>query len=331
MTGDKYIEGIRRLRRFESKALVKAQYAKAHDGASISDTKLTSIVMSMRQGRELFESAANTDYTTKPIELYYGIAAYCRAMTLLLNKEVSEDALIQNHGVQFVSLPTRVENAKRLLGIKLGFTDGGFVEWYKKSQDNFWLRVNSSNADWECGYDTDIVSKQISLAELIGLIPDASNELQLLTGKPNPRFMIKSYGDNNVSFDGKASQSQAEACFPGIGKYKITHMNNINWVADTGELSDFVPQFAQLNEDGFEIGSTLIVVPTEGLRLSPLAAYYATAYALSMLARYRPSIWGQIWNGGVADGAYPLLSQVMTTIHKWFPYMLGDNIIKLST
>ena len=106
-------------------------------------------------------------------------------------------------------------------------------------------------------------------------------------------------------------------------------MNNINWTADFSGLPDFDPQLTQLNEDGFEIGSALIVPPIDDIRLSPLAAYYATAYALSMLARYRPSIWGSIWNGGAADEAYPLLTQTMTTIHKWFPYMLGEKLIKL--
>lgn len=330
MGQEKYIEGIRRLRRYESKTLVKSHYAAIHNGHSLNTSKATSIVMSMKQGRELFESASKTEYMTRPIELYYGISAYCRAMTLLLNSNLSEEGLEQSHGIKFENIPLRVTDAESLLNIKLEFIDGAFTEWYQKSQEYFMLRVNSSEADWKYSYETDIIAKKVSLSELLNLIPEISSEMELLTATHQPRFMVTAYQNSIVSFDGKASQPQAKACFPGIESSRVTHLNNRNWTVDFSNLSDFVPQFAQLNEDGFGIGSTLLVAPPSAVRLSPLAAYFASAYSMSMLARYRPSIWGAIWNGGTADAAYPLLSQLMHTIHKWFPYMLSENLGKLN-
>lgn len=321
----KHLDGMRLLQRYESKSLIKTHYANIHNGAVINTTKSTSISMNMRQGRELFKSAENTDYTTRPIELYYGTAAYCRAMTLLLNKETSESSLQQSHGIKLISLPTSITNAQELLAIELEFEKGGFTEWFEKAQEQFPLRVRSSKADWSYSYETDITSKRISLGELLTLIPDVSQELELLTNELFPRFSVTNYQDKKVSFDGRGVQSQAESCFPSINTSKIQHLNNINWNVDFSEIADFQPQLAQLNEDGFDIGSTVLVRPVS-VTLSPLAAYYAAMYTLSMLARYRPSIWGQIWNGGNGNEAYPLFNQLMMIAHKWTPLMVSENI-----
>jgi len=316
---------MRLLQRYESKTLVEAQYAKIHNSANINATKATSISMNMRQGRELFKSAENTDYSTRPIELYYGIAAYCRAMTLMLNKTASESSLPQSHGIKLVNLPVSLANARELLSIELEFENGGFTDWYKKAQAQFPLRVRSSKADWGYAYNTDISSKRISLGELLTLIPDVSQELTMLTDESFPRFSVNSYKTNKISFDGKGVQSQAESCFPDIQSGKVTHLNNTNWNADFTGLTDFQPQLTQLNEDGFDIGSTVLVKPVQ-VSLSPLAAYYVAMYTLSMLARYRPSVWGQIWNGGQGNEAYPLLNQLMIITHKWTPLMVSENL-----
>lgn len=321
----KHLVGMRLLQRYESKSLIKTHYANIHKGAEIKTTKATSISMNMRQGRELFKSAESTDYATRPIELYYGTAAYCRAMTLLLNEESSESSLQQSHGIKLINLPISITNARELLKIELEFGKGGFTEWFTKAQDQFPLRVRSSKADWAYSYETDISSKRISLGELLTLIPDVSQELELLTDELFPRFSVTSYKDKKISFDGRGAQSQAESCFPNIGTSKVQHLNNINWNADFTGLVDFQPQLAQLNEDGFEIGSTVLVRPVS-VALSPLAAYYAAMYTLSMLARYRPSIWGQIWNGGNGNEAYPLFNQLMMIAHKWSPLIVSENI-----
>lgn len=324
-SANKYQEGMRLLQRYESKDLIKSRYANIHNSASINAAKTTSIAMNMRQGRELLSSAENTDYTTRPIELYYGISAYCRAMSLLLSLTSTESSLPQKHGIKLVNLPVSISNAQNLLEIVLKFESGGFTDWYSKTQDQFPLRVRSSKADWAYSYSTDIVSKEISFGELLTLIPDVSQELMLITGEPFPRLVINHYQSGKVSFDGKAIQSEAEACFPNIASGKVTHLNNVNWNADFSDLTNFQPQLAQLNEDGFDIGSTVIIKPVT-TQLSPLAAYYAAMYALSMLARYRPSIWGQIWNGGAGNEAYPLLSQLMSNTNKWIPYIVSENI-----
>lgn len=321
----KHLDGVRKLQRYESKTLIKAQYSKIHSGAGLNTTNATSIAMNMRQGRELFKSAESTDYTTRPIELYYGVAAYSRAMTLLLDKETSESSLKQSHGIKLVDLPLSISSAQDLLNIKLEFSEGGFTEWYAKAQDSFALRVRSSKADWAYSYDTNISSQQISIAELVSLVPDVAQEFNLLTEEPFPRLSVTTYQDKKITFDGKATQTQAEACLPAISRGKLTHLNNINWNADFSGLTGFKPQLAQLNEDGFDIGSTLLIRPVN-VRLSPLAAYYAITYTLSMLARYRPSIWGQVWNGGSGDEIYPLFNQLMTIIHKWTPLMISENI-----
>lgn len=327
---DKLLNGMRRIAKYESKSLVATEYIRIHS-KSASATKITSIVMGVKQGRELFESATRTDYMTKPIELYYGMASFIRSMLLLNNSSLAESGIRASHGLKIVGFPTSVSSYDDILDMEIKFESGVFTQWYKESQDAFPLRTNSSEADWYFVYDSDINEQTVTFGQVLSLIPDVWKELTMVDGKERPSFTLDGYKTNTISFNGMASQSQAEACLPGIETGKVTHMNNINWSANLHEMEYFRPQLAQLNEDGFNIGSTLVVPPAGDIRLSPLSAYVISAYVMSMLARYRPSIWGNLWNGGAANEMYPLFSRLMIVMQNWFPYMYAENMEKLGS
>ena len=327
MKSDKYKDAMRSLRRYESKDQIKNDYLLRYGVGSISATKTTSVVMNIKQGRELFESASRSDYMTRPIELYYGMSSYSRAMELIFNRSMSESSLEQAHGIKITNMPVNALDINAILNLEIEFERGGFTQWYRTTQDSFILRTNSSIATWVIGFDEDeLAGKKIKFHELVKLFPDLSSEIHLLMDYDFPSLAVSSYSDMIIGFDGLASLENVKRCFPGLDESNITSINNTNWRVDFTSLGDFAPQFVQQNEDGFSIGTVLIVPPVNGLRLSPLATYMALAYVLSMLARYRPSIWGGIWTGGNANRLYPLLSEFMDLANEWYPYVLSENL-----
>lgn len=325
---DKLLNGMRRIARYESKSLVASEYSRIHR-RSANATKVASIVMGVKQGRELFESATRTDYMTKPIELYYGMASFMRSMLLMNNPKLSEGTIKPSHGLKVIGFPTNVVSAQDILNMQIKFESGVFTQWYNEAQELFALRTHSSKADWDFGYEESISGKTVTFGQILSLIPDVWKELSLVDDIDRARLVLDGYATNSISFNGKATQSQAEDCFPGIEAGKVTHMNNRNWSVNLDEMEAFRPQLAQLNEDGFNIGSVLVVPPLGDVRLSPLSAYVVAAYVMSMLARYRPSIWGNLWNGGLANEMYPLFSRLMTVMQDWFSYMYAENMEKL--
>jgi hypothetical protein len=307
---NRYLEAIRILRQFESKALLEEKYARLHDSRNISAQKLNSIVLSMRQGREFFESAETSDYLTRPIEQYYGISAYSRATTLLLDLHMNEDALEQSHGLSIKAFPKRIEKGESLLSIAVKFGNGVFSQWAEVSQRRFVMRVDSTKPGLTNSYTVPKTGSSLELGQALSLIPEVWNELHQITKKHYVALSLNPAGSdfskNIWAFDGKTSQPVVSECFPVVANDKIQHLNNLNWRVGAEAWPDFEPQLVQQNEDGFNIGSALLVPPVADIRLSPLAVYFVSAYVLSMLARYRPSIWGGIWNLGAGDEAYPL-------------------------
>jgi hypothetical protein len=327
---NRFSNGMRKLRRYESKVLVSSEYLRIHNREA-NASKVSSIVMSIKQGRELFESSARTDYMTRPIELYYGMSSFSRAMTLMADTSLSESALEQSHGLKLTNLPTAANSSKDVMDIKIEFINGSLTQWYEKAQKTFPLRARSSEPDWQYGYNQeDLAGESITLNELLNLIPDLWSELELVDGKRRVGLAVNAAQSTTISFNSKASKAEVAECFPGIKQSRLTGPNSTNWNIDYGDMVGFEPQLVQLNEDGFNIGSTLIVPPVGSLRLSPLSTYLISAYVMSMLARYRPSIWGAIWNGGAANEMYPLFSRLMDLGEGWFPYMFSQNMYNLN-
>lgn len=319
-------EGIKELRRYESRTLVKAEHIRI-TGRSANTTKATAITMSMRQARELFESAKNTDYSTRPIELYYGIAAYMRSMTMLCKSGVGEAQLENAHGMALRNIPTGVVSADTILNTEIVFQRGVFLQWHD-TQSLFALRVNQAPSNWNYGYEQDLNEKSVTFRQVLGLIPDIWDDLDIAqtTESPRVKFVLGSYQlPMRISFNGLASPGQVGECFPGLSDRYLTGINSRNWNIDFSELDSFLPQLVQQNKDSMGIGSTLVVPPIN-VRLSPLEAYTVAAYVLSMLSRYRPSIWNSIFNGGDANELYPLVSSLMNVINSWFPYMYAENL-----
>lgn len=324
-------EALRTLRQFESKTILAEKYAQAHPNNTPSAAKLKSIAMTMRQGREFFDAAASSDYLTRPIQHYYGIFAYSRAMVMMLDAHATEDSLSQSHGLSVESMPRRIRSATELLNLDIKIIGGAFMEWANVAQSQFALRHNSSKRNGALGYDPPSVDSKVSIEQLLSLIPETWEELRGLTNKQYAHLIYNASDtvlDRNVwALDGKASQEDIKACFPPVEASKITNLNEMNWKVDAGDHEEFVPQIVQENEMGFNIGSVLIAPPIYDLRMCPLMPYYVASYAFSMLARYRPSIWGEIWSMGRTDSAYPVLERVMDATQDWYQYMLVENLI----
>ena len=102
----------------------------------------------------------------------------------------------------------------------------------------------------------------------------------------------------------------------------------VNGLSVKAPLAD-VPQLAQTFV--FDtVGSVVLRPPVAtGLRLGPLQAMLILSYAMSMVARYRPSAWMAVLSGTGSDRFFPFVEAFLDFNEAWFPVLVADHLQRL--
>ena len=325
---------LRTLRQYESVSLVEDKYTRRHTTEEANKEKIRSIVFNIKQAKGLFQSAATSDYLTRPVEQYYGILAFCRAMLLFLDPEMDEQAIKSKHGLKFSGLPRQIGSVREILDLKIKVDGGFFEQWARQSHKKVAMR-NASNQPkpYEGFYDEDMSGWECDLGSLVSLLPDLRSELEQLTGK-SLSYLKPDYRGDNIelqvvgSLEGINLPRYISRCFGGIDEAKVKSVGGRKWIIDRHNIAETtLPQFVQLYHDAFGLGmGSILIAPTTGKKISPMTTMLTIAYAMSMLARYRPSIWGKMWHIGGTDAAFPLMEQAMDLVQNAFPLSVVDNM-----
>src|SRR5258708_30623375 len=97
-------EGWSRLSLFLSRDILKRRYRERH-GGDMSATKAREIISHLEQARQYFTSAESAGVLAEPLEQYYGVLAFSRAIALYLNFSLRETSLKPGHALR-ASLPS---------------------------------------------------------------------------------------------------------------------------------------------------------------------------------------------------------------------------------
>jgi YaaC-like Protein len=295
---------FKRLRRFESSDLVHEYYVKLHEREP-SATLKQSIVASFRQGRQLIESAANTEVLARPITQFYGVSALCRGLALTAKSGGSESALTAGHGLNASNLQAGLSD------LVLKTTSGLFSD-LQDAVGRAVYRTNSDSPEWSM--HVGAIAKGVSFRLVdawTGRKAVPRVELQTVTSS------IEN-GRSVWTFQGQVDEDELKAMF-GQADATVSGM-----VVECDV--EFRPQLAQAYVFG-TIGSVLLRTSLgESIRLSDIGTYYSVSYALSMMARYRPSAWMAVWSGRGSDRVLPFVDSYLTATTERFPALVGDHL-----
>ena len=113
---------------FESTDYV-IEFSKRRIGRTYSREKANEISLAYRQGRNYFEQASLSEYTIKPLLIYYGALSLSRALMLVIDPMKREASLSSTHGLKWISHTHYSKgNAVNMLGLQLKITQGTFLE-----------------------------------------------------------------------------------------------------------------------------------------------------------------------------------------------------------
>ena len=334
--GYKYRE-FRAIRRYMSASLVRESYLRRHSLDDVQEEKIRSIVSNIKQAQGLFESARRSDHLTRPIEQYYGILAYTRAMLMFTNSEVRESGLIHSHGLKIAGISGSTDGINSILKAQIKTAGGFFLQW-ARNQSAFVLRSNSNIPNFQADYDGDLSNLSCSFVQLLALLPDIWDELRPITKDSYIGFIIqRDKGASRLSIEAKGDSHMAtpeyvSGMLGNINVGKIHSTGNNSWQVDVSDCDNDQSdrfQLVQSDSSGFQvmgIGDALFVPQVISKKLNPMAVMMMVAYTMSMLSRYRPSIWGRIWESGNVDAGYPLMEGVMDLIQNQFPLFFISNL-----
>lgn len=311
-------ESFKRLMGFESRELVEAYFTGLHD-RTLNAGQARSVVSSFRQGRILFESAAATEVLARPITQFYGVSAISRGLAIILRRDASEASLTRGHGLQTREFGAQVSD------LEVQVTGGLFTD-LTDALSGTTVRVRSGGPDWSLPYPSVASGTALALREVARLLPGLAGELRQWTGiKPPAALAIEECS----LVDGDDSKRRWKVSGQIDDGDLLEQFGCAGATAEGGVViapADFVPQVAQ--SFVFEkIGHLLIREPlADDVRLSPLQVMFGVSYALSMVARYRPSQWLEVLGGVGTDRMFPFVHAFLDFNQSWFPQLAADHL-----
>lgn len=309
-------ESFQRLLGFESRELVDAFSSGLH-GRSLNARQARSIVSSFRQGRMLFESAAVTETLARPITQFYGVSAISRGLAIVLTRGGSEESLSRGHGLKIGTFGGTVSE------LKVDVTNGLFTD-LTAALGGATVRVRTGAPDWYLPLPDIAPGTTLAIDEVSRLLPGLARELRQWTGfQPPPSLALEECdaGDGQTRRWRFSGQSDDAGLLEQFGSPSATVENSVVVAPE-----DYVPQVAQ--SFVFEkIGHLVLQEPiADDIRLSPLQTMFVVSFALSMLARYRPSQWMEVLSGVGADRMFPFVRAFLDFNQRWFPELAADHL-----
>jgi hypothetical protein len=130
------------------------------------------IAACLRQGRLFYEAAKRAPLEIRPLELYYGTAAYAKALILSSDRGRNINTLQQSHGIK-----DRSAHNARLSGLAIEVNQRGTFQEFNdcvRTLNVFRpLSMDGSNVHFrfDCAASGDMVGMNLSLKEIFGRLP----------------------------------------------------------------------------------------------------------------------------------------------------------------
>jgi hypothetical protein len=297
-----------------------------------SSNKILEITSSFIQAREYFVNAERSNYSVKPLLLYYSISSLSRGLILLSSHEKTESSLKPAHGLEVTNWRECLKE-KKFEELIIKFNNGTFLDLIEATHNKSYLRHGSSAVNRFVKFDLPEKNSLISFFNVLSCFPDLENEFISWTEKK----IVKCFLDE-ISFDDKVNryrvvtntkltENELNILFPK-GYTRITS-NNDTIALFTND--NRLPYILQKWDGGFGeqigIGDICIIAENENsIQLNTISLYFIASYVLGMLSRYFPSNWISIARAEKGDSIYPLTIKLIQLIMTNYPVLVYDYL-----
>lgn len=311
---------------YESRDLIERFIKRKHQ-RDTSARQISEISSNFIQAREFFSNAENSNLSITPLLLYYGVNSLSRGLVLLLDPTISESSLKPSHGLDTVNWRESIVR-NDLSDLKVKINSGGFYELLTYTKNKSYFKHNSSGVNYKIHYPIPGLKSEISLIDLVKIIPDLNNEYNKWKNDDLPILKLSKikFENNHYKFSVATSNLNIEKINKVLGHEKNTVIN-INQNGNVFEImipESTFPQISQsINQDLFGIGDLVLSNIPNQLYLNSLSQIYCLSFYLGMLCRYFPNYWININRTSKGDSIYPLFLQSIKLIQD-FPLLVHE-------
>ncbi len=150
-------------------------------GRAVSASIAREISVCIQQGRLFFEAAENSPLQIKPLQIYYGIVAFAKAV-VVAQRRVSLSALTHGHGLKDV---TRSDASIEELALEFQVV-GGFQEFNDAIAPlgRIWHFAQYMPKWIEKPFDlsADLVGKRVTITDILSRLPSLSKRFEQTFG-----------------------------------------------------------------------------------------------------------------------------------------------------
>lgn len=335
-----------RLSLFTSREVLERKYHAKH-ARQLSTGKAKEIISHLEQARQYFESAESAGVLAGPLELYYGVLAFCRAIVLLRSPAAREATLKKGHG-----LHTTLSGDSSLDQIDVRIEAGTFEELLDATGNTEQIEI----PNWTSGAENATLLGDVRflqalprpangdhfrLLELLGRIPRVRQLFgESLAVGPNchegwARVMLPE--GKEVSFTiwaDSPGRPSVEELRQSLGLPDHTTLNEQQYRAyGSIEMSIRAREgeasvYSQLPHIGrtSSWGHSFVERYPGGWSLSRLASYFAASHILSALVRYHPTRWAELVNHERDDRLLPVISETRRLIQSEFAALVLEEL-----
>jgi YaaC-like Protein len=328
MLSEESVEEIwSRLALYQSRDVLERRY-KARHGGELSAGKADEIIAHLQQARQYFQSAESAGVLAGPLEQYYGVLAFARAIVLYREPRQREATLKRSHGLEAV-LPG--DGGPEDIEIKV--TQGTFQELLDATGNSETLAIDQPSPGRTTGVQRfvqklpqPVAGAQLTLTDLISRIPGVKEHYEQAFGTLAHchfgRVHIFQGSFSTTIWRGDLGLPAPEALRTSLGiapgaSATVTPNDSVDFRIQlkAGEtLSDHFPSVVELESTAH----VLVERFSGGWSLSRIASYFAASHAMSMLVRYHPTRWAKLVNHAPGDKLMPVLDRLRNLIQDDF-------------
>ncbi|NVK04978.1 MAG: hypothetical protein HWD92_09145 [Flavobacteriia bacterium] len=318
-------------REYESLDLVKKLYQSKH-GRDLSTTKALKITSSFMQGRNYMEAAENSDYSIRPLLLYYGIQSMSRGLILFLSTEKAD--IRSSHGLALGNIQERAAN-NSLTDLTFRISNGTFKELVESTRNRTYFYENQSTINCHIDYDKLPDDYQFTLNEVLCGVPVLKPFVHAwLNSEPDCFQVLRIDGPNpqdehkRISYSVKGNLNDATIERLGFVEYERHFNDNPSGRQITMITSPEVKRIVSHrpgNQFGFQLRFIASARQNEAT-INDISCAYALSHFLSTLCRYHPTVWMGILMGREHNSLYPTAYRAIEFIESNYLRMLLEHL-----
>lgn len=321
-----------RIALYTSRDVLRTRYHQTH-GVELETAKADAIIAHLEQAKQYFESSDDAGVLAGPLEQYYGILAFCRAIILFRDGALKEADLLPSHGLS-AAIPEggAIADSQLMIGqgtfSQLLKVTGNFESLYV-DEVSLSQSVNRPRTEFRRSLPAPakkqtfglmaLLSRTAQLRELFGqAIGQAANCHQATLHRFQSLFHLTIHS-------GSLGTLGVEELRKRLGLHDedkavvYSHPEaaiRFDILMSSGQvLAERLPYVVDLPE-----GGQVAVEDFPGAwALNQVSTYFAAAHVMSMLVRYHPTRWAAMVNHTGDDRVWPLLQSMRRLLQRDFP------------